>query len=177
MLIQRPCTSTHDRDRPISSIDAPEPTGARSVYSSHSMPRNQSFQVLVAVLIALGMHICCCQAVPFSLSSGCSEADDTSSVHAESSCCHHDCEPEVQDGDSPAEPENAPHSCCGVHAQPQLSQTTTFDIPPLSCVGLLTAPVRFNTELAAARLPAARASLAAPPPLSSLMRLHCALIV
>jgi hypothetical protein len=134
------------------------------------MLKSRPFQFLVTVLIALGMHVCCCQAALLSCGPG--HGDQSGDVTAP---CNHGHGGECDDR-GPANPERAPHSCCGVHTKPLTCETSKVDVPPLGFVAVLPHVATF-VEWNSVDLRLSRVRLRAPAPKTSLLQSHCALIV
>lgn len=134
------------------------------------MLTNRPFRLVVTALIAIGLHLCCCQLSLFGM------AHAHGSVSQATGCDGHN----QRDGEqhSTPQPDEAPHDCCGVHAKPYTAKTTTFDLPDSNVVADVPPCISFVVEEHICKLWDARSvSSIAPRPETSLLRCHCALIV
>lgn len=137
---------------------------------SVAMLKNRPFQVFVMLLIALGLHICCCRVAMFSIGSG-----DSGESSLESQLCNHE-HGEPNDNDSTPEPSKSPYNCCGVHDKPLTSQVCKIDVPLRTLVAVLFF-ISTRVESIGFDFIAPCAKLAAPAPETTLLQRHCALIV
>jgi hypothetical protein len=137
------------------------------------MLSTRPFRLLIAVLITLGLHVCCCEFSVFDTFHG--------GGSLESAACAGECDGhgDADRGqDSRSLPAEAPHDCCGVHAKPLTIQTPKFELPALSIVTVAPTFIVFLMDedrgIGHARSATPRAT---PRPETSLLRCHCALIV
>jgi len=150
-------------------------TLARPVYSRLRMLNSRSFQVVVAALIVLGMHVCCCRAMPIRFD----DCGGDVPVHETSpaGCCEHGQGHDGPQDTSPAGPAEPQHDCCGVHSKPLTPGPGKAELPPVTWT--LVVPVYLVVVEHAPTSFVARfgSACAAPVPETSLLRRHCALNV
>jgi hypothetical protein len=140
------------------------------------MLNNGPFRVLLAALIAVGMHICCCQMSLLGMAH--SEGADGAGAVSLGGCGHdhgesHGCE----DGDeTPESPRPGDHKCCGAHENSLTTAGARLELAAPALTGVLAA-VAARPKVAAWRGLARADRGGAPPPETSLLRRHCALVV
>lgn len=92
------------------------------------MLSSRPFRVLVTVLIAVGMHICCCQLSLFGMRHG-SHVSDSKPLQ----CCDHH---HNQNDENPEQAPDTPHHCCGAHANVLTSQSVPLELPTFTLIEL-----------------------------------------
>lgn len=135
-----------------------------------SMLSSRPFRALIAVLVAIGMHVCCCQLSLFGMSHG-SPTDQADSR----SCCDHEHHEPAEDPDRAPDSPEAPHACCGAHANAVTLQSGSFELPAFVLVELPAFLPARRIAIQAVEFPPV--AEACPALDTALVKRHCALTV